>query len=85
MSRAQLLLLDEPSMGLAPILVQEILTTLAEINRTGLTMLLVEQNVRQALKIARQGYVIETGRIVLTDSGENLLTHPGVLEAYLGT
>jgi branched-chain amino acid transport system ATP-binding protein len=85
MAKPRLLLLDEPSMGLAPILVQEILRTLAEINRTGLTMLLVEQNVRQALKIARQGYVIETGRIVLTDSGENLLTHPGVLEAYLGT
>lgn len=85
MAKPRLLLLDEPSMGLAPILVQEILRTLTEINRTGLTMLLVEQNVRQALKIARQGYVIETGRIVLSDSGANLLTHPGVLEAYLGS
>ncbi|MDD5296383.1 MAG: ABC transporter ATP-binding protein [Rhodocyclaceae bacterium] len=85
MAKPRLLLLDEPSMGLAPILVQEILRTLAEINRTGLTMLLVEQNVRQALKIARHGYVIETGRIVLADSGENLLNHPGVVEAYLGT
>ncbi len=85
MAKPRLLLLDEPSMGLAPILVQEILATLADINRGGLTMLLVEQNVRQALKIARQGYVIETGRIVLSDSGENLLHHPGVVEAYLGT
>jgi branched-chain amino acid transport system ATP-binding protein len=85
MAKPRLLLLDEPSMGLAPILVREILATLEDINRTGLTLLLVEQNVRQALKIARQGYVIETGRIVLSDSGPNLLTHPGVLEAYLGT
>ena len=85
MAKPRLLLLDEPSMGLAPILVQEILRTLTEINRTGLTMLLVEQNVRQALKIARHGYVIETGRIVLADSGQNLLNHPGVVEAYLGT
>jgi len=85
MAKPRLLLLDEPSMGLAPILVQEILATLKEINSGGLTMLLVEQNVRQALKIARHGYVIETGRIVLADSGQNLLNHPGVVEAYLGT
>jgi branched-chain amino acid transport system ATP-binding protein len=85
MAKPRLLLLDEPSMGLAPILVQEIFRTLVEINRSsGLTILLVEQNVRQALKIARHGYVIETGKIVLADSGENLLGNPKVIEAYLG-
>ena len=63
---------------------QEIFRTLAEINREGLTILLVEQNVRQALKIAHRGYVIETGRIVLSDSGANLLGNPKVVEHYLG-
>lgn len=84
MARPKLLLLDEPSMGLAPLLVQEIFRVLQEINRSGITLLLVEQNVRQALKIARHGYVLETGRIVLADSGENLLNNPRVVEAYLG-
>ncbi|HET7776387.1 MAG TPA: ABC transporter ATP-binding protein [Azospira sp.] len=84
MAKPKLLLLDEPSMGLAPIVVQEIFRILVEINRRGLTILLVEQNVRQALKIARHGYVIETGKIVLADSGANLLANPKVEEAYLG-
>ena len=84
MAKPRLLLLDEPSMGLAPILVQEIFRTLVEINREGLTILLVEQNVRQALKIAHRGYVIETGRIVLSDSGAKLLGNPKVVEHYLG-
>lgn len=84
MAKPRLLLLDEPSMGLAPLLVQEIFKTLADINRSGLTVLLVEQNVRQALKIARHGYVIETGQVVLTDSGANLLRDPRVADAYLG-
>ena len=84
MAKPRLLLLDEPSMGLAPILVQEIFRTLVEINRTGLTVLLVEQNVRQALKIAAHGYVIETGKIVLADTGANLLGNPKVVEHYLG-
>lgn len=84
MAKPKLLLLDEPSMGLAPIMVQEIFRTLVEINRRGLTILLVEQNVRQALKIASHGYVIETGKIVLADSGANLLANPKVEEAYLG-
>ena len=83
-SHPKLLMLDEPSMGLAPIVVQEIFRTLKQINQAGLTILLVEQNVRQALKIARHGYVIETGKIVLADSGENLLANPKVEEAYLG-
>ncbi len=83
MAKPRLLLLDEPSMGLAPLLVQEIFRTLVDINRSGLTVLLVEQNVRQALKIARDGYVMETGHVVLTDSGANLLHDPRVAEAYL--
>ena len=84
MAKPRILLLDEPSMGLAPLKVQEIFAVLKEINKTGLTILLVEQNVRQALRIAQQGYVLENGKIVLHDSGENLLRNPKVLEAYLG-
>ena len=84
LARPRLLLLDEPSMGLAPLVVQGIFRTLSEINRDGLTIFLVEQNVRQALKIAQYGYVLETGRIVLADSGRTLLDEPKVLEAYLG-
>ncbi|WP_197338586.1 ABC transporter ATP-binding protein [Ralstonia solanacearum] len=84
MARPRVLLLDEPSMGLAPILVQEIFRILRTINAEGLTIFLVEQNVRQALKIAQRGYVLETGQIVLADSGQNLLGNPRVLEAYLG-
>jgi branched-chain amino acid transport system ATP-binding protein len=84
MAKPKLLLLDEPSMGLAPILVQEIFRTLVAINQGGLSVLLVEQNVRQALKIARHGYVIETGKIVLSDTGANLLADARVEAAYLG-
>jgi branched-chain amino acid transport system ATP-binding protein len=84
MAKPKLLLLDEPSMGLAPILVQEIFRTLVAINNGGLSVLLVEQNVRQALKIARHGFVIETGKIVLADTGANLLADPRVEAAYLG-
>jgi branched-chain amino acid transport system ATP-binding protein len=84
MAKPRLLLLDEPSMGLAPIIVQDIFRTLREINRQGLTIFLVEQNVRQALKVADHGYVIETGSIVLQGSGRDLLNDPRVHEAYLG-
>ena len=84
LARPRLLLLDEPSMGLAPIIVQDIFRKLREINAEGLTIFLVEQNVRQALKIAHHGYVIENGRIVLGGSGERLLDDPKVLAAYLG-
>ncbi len=84
MAKPKLLLLDEPSMGLAPILVQEIFRTLVTINQGGLSVLLVEQNVRQALKIARHGFVIETGKIVLADTGAKLLADPRVEAAYLG-
>jgi branched-chain amino acid transport system ATP-binding protein len=84
MAKPRLLLLDEPSMGLAPIVVQEIFRSLRAINRDGLTLFLVEQNVRQALKIAQQGYVLENGSMALSGSGRELLGHPRVLEAYLG-
>jgi branched-chain amino acid transport system ATP-binding protein len=84
MAKPRVLLLDEPSMGLAPLMVQEIFRVLTEINRTGLTILLVEQNVRQALRISQRGYVLETGLIVASDSGENLLRDPKVIDAYLG-
>jgi branched-chain amino acid transport system ATP-binding protein len=84
MARPRVLLLDEPSMGLAPIVVQGIFRTLREINRDGLTIFLVEQNVRQALKIAERAYVLENGRIVLQGSGRELLDEPRVQEAYLG-
>ena len=84
LARPRLLLLDEPSMGLAPIIVQDIFRTLKTINAEGLTIFLVEQNVRQALKIAAHGYVIENGRVVLEGSGRQLLDDPRVLAAYLG-
>jgi branched-chain amino acid transport system ATP-binding protein len=84
MAKPRVLLLDEPSMGLAPIIVQDIFRTLREINKAGLTIFLVEQNVRQALKIADRAYVIETGKIVLTGSGRELLGNPKVQDAYLG-
>jgi branched-chain amino acid transport system ATP-binding protein len=85
LARPRLLLLDEPSMGLAPIIVQDIFRTLREINADGLTIFLVEQNVRQALKIAHHGYVLESGRIVLQDSGARLLGDPDVVAAYMGS
>ncbi|MEI6593747.1 MAG: ABC transporter ATP-binding protein [Holophagaceae bacterium] len=84
MAKPRLLLLDEPSMGLAPLLVQEIFRTLVQINKDGLTILLVEQNVRQALKISAHGYVLETGHVVLADTGARLLVDPKVAEHYLG-
>ena len=79
-----LMLLDEPSMGLAPLLVRDIFAALRDINAAGTTILLVEQNARQALKLAGRGYVLETGRIVLSGAAEELLNDPRVNEAYLG-
>lgn len=84
MSRPRILLLDEPSMGLAPILVQQIFRIIREINRQGTTILLVEQNARLALAIARRGYVLETGRIRLEGPAKELLNSPEVRAAYLG-
>ena len=85
MAKPRVLLLDEPSMGLAPIIVQGIFRTLRDINQAGLTIFLVEQNVRQALKIADRAYVIETGAIVLSGTGRELLGNPRVQDAYLGS
>ena len=79
-----MLLLDEPSMGLSPLLVKEIFSIIQEINKQGVTILLIEQNANMALKIADIGYVLETGRITLTGSGEELLTNDAVRAAYLG-
>ena len=84
MSRPKLLLLDEPSMGLAPMLIQQIFEIITEINEQGTTVLLVEQNAQQALSRAHRGYVMETGRIVKEGTGEELLHDPAVKEAYLG-
>jgi branched-chain amino acid transport system ATP-binding protein len=84
MSRPRILLLDEPSLGLAPLLVKTIFQTLREINATGVTIVLVEQNARVALKLAHRGYVLETGRIVLEDGASALLANPEVQRAYLG-
>ena len=84
MARPRLLLMDEPSMGLAPILVEQIYDTLREINRQGTTLLLVEQNARMALSVAGRGYVLETGQIVLSDTAENLSHSDLVRKAYLG-
>lgn len=84
MTRGRLMLLDEPSMGLAPVLVREIFQTLREINNTGTTILLVEQNARQALKLANRGYVLETGRLTVAGSASELMDNPAVKAAYLG-
>lgn len=84
MARPKILLLDEPSLGLAPQIVDTIFSIIKEVNKNGMTVLLVEQNAFQALKVAHRGYVIETGEIVLTGSGHELLSNPKVKEAYLG-
>ncbi len=84
MSSPRLLLLDEPSLGLAPLLVREIFRTILEINRGGVTVLLVEQNAHMALSIAGRGYVLETGRVKLEDQAARLLQNEDVKKAYLG-
>ena len=84
MARPRLLMLDEPSLGLAPIIVTEIFRIIGEINRSGTTVLLVEQNTRQALALSRRGYVLENGRVVLEGSGAELLGNEHVKRAYLG-
>ena len=84
MSRPQLLLLDEPSLGLAPLLVKEVFHIISLLNQRGVTILLVEQNAAAALQIAHHGYVLETGRVVLAGSGADLLAHPQLQAAYLG-
>jgi branched-chain amino acid transport system ATP-binding protein len=84
MGNPKVLLLDEPSLGLAPLLVKSIFETIKEINRQGVTVLLVEQNVYQSLQIAHRGYVVETGRVVLSGTGEELLGNAHVKKAFLG-
>ena len=84
MSRPSLLLMDEPSMGLAPVLVEAIFDTIVEINKEGTTILLVEQNAHMALQVASRGYVLQTGEIVLDDSAANLQQNEMVQKAYLG-
>jgi branched-chain amino acid transport system ATP-binding protein len=84
MTRPKLLLLDEPSMGLAPMLIQQIFDIVVEINQQGTTVLLVEQNAQQALSRSHRAYVLETGKIVKSGTGQELLHDPAVKEAYLG-
>ncbi len=84
MSEPDILLLDEPSMGLAPMLVEHIFQVIRELNARGTTILLVEQNAHKALKIANRGYVLQNGEIALSGSGEELLKNPMVIDAYLG-
>jgi branched-chain amino acid transport system ATP-binding protein len=84
MARPKLLLLDEPSLGLAPLVVRKIFQIIREINATGTTVFLVEQNAHMALAIAHRGYVLQSGEVLLTDTAQNLLHHPDVRKAYLG-
>jgi branched-chain amino acid transport system ATP-binding protein len=84
MAKPRLLLLDEPSLGLSPLLVKNIFQIITEINRQGVTILLVEQNVYQSLRIANRAYVLETGRVVLTGTGDELLSNEHVRKAFLG-
>ena len=84
MADPKLLLLDEPSLGLSPLLVKSVFAIISEISKQGVTILLVEQNVFQSLKIANRGYVLETGRVVLNDNGAALLSNDHIRKAYLG-
>ena len=84
MSRPKLLLLDEPSMGLAPLIVADIFKIIKEINEQGTTVLLVEQNARQALKVADYGYVLETGKVVASGNAKELLQDDTIQKAYFG-
>ena len=84
MSRPKLLMLDEPSMGLAPILVEQIFEIIQNLHKAGTTILLVEQNAQAALSVADRGYVLETGKIVTTGTGAELLASPAIKKAYLG-
>jgi len=84
MSQPRLLLLDEPSMGLAPLLVDTIFETIESLNKNGATILVVEQNARKALQVAHRGYVLQTGNITISGDAQDLLADPRVIEAYLG-
>ena len=84
MSRPKLLLLDEPSMGLSPILVKEIFDIIKEVNESGVTVLLVEQNAKMALSVSDRAYVLETGKVVMSGTAESLMENENVKRAYLG-
>jgi branched-chain amino acid transport system ATP-binding protein len=84
MARPKMIIMDEPSMGLAPILVDKVYEIIKEINKRGITMLIVEQNATMALSVAHRGYVLQNGSIVITDSAENLLRSENIRKAYLG-
>ena len=84
MASPRILLLDEPSLGLAPLLVKAIFDVIKEINQEGVTVLLVEQNANQALHIAKRGYVLETGRVIMADDAARLMANEDVKKAYLG-
>ena len=83
-SRPKLIMMDEPSLGLAPLIIKDIFEIIKEIRKQGVTVLLIEQNANMALKIADVGYVLETGQITLSGSGQDLLSNPDVKAAYLG-
>ena len=85
MGNPKILLLDEPSMGISPILTERIYETIAEINQQGMTILLVEQNANFALEVSKRAYVLETGKVVMSDDSTSLRTNPEVQKAYLGT
>ncbi|WP_028060170.1 ABC transporter ATP-binding protein [Candidatus Solirubrobacter pratensis] len=85
MGSPKVLLLDEPSMGISPVLTERIYETIAEINKEGMTILLVEQNANFALDVSKRGYVLETGKVVMSDESTSLRTNPEVMKAYLGT
>jgi branched-chain amino acid transport system ATP-binding protein len=85
MGNPKVLLLDEPSMGISPVLTERIYETIAEINQQGMTILLVEQNANFALDVSKRAYVLETGKVVMSDSSDSLRTNPEVQKAYLGT
>jgi branched-chain amino acid transport system ATP-binding protein len=85
MGRPKILLLDEPSMGISPVLTERIYETIAQINHEGTTILLVEQNANFALEVSKRAYVLETGKVVMSDSSDTLRTNPEVQKAYLGT
>ena len=85
MARPKLIMMDEPSLGLAPLVVKDIFSIIKQINQQGVTILLIEQNANMALKVADKAYVMETGRITLSGTGRELLTNDAVRAAYLGT
>lgn len=85
MAKPKIILLDEPSMGLAPIIVKEVFEIIKKLNKSGITIVLVEQNAKLALSIADRAYVLETGKIILSGTGEELLNNENVKKAYLGS